>query len=321
MKDYKSIRIFCYCVCKNESDIIYEVLESASDWAYKIFVWDNDSTDHTLDEIEKASQDFSNVIFCGVRKDSFSSALRGQLIQEVKAYAKPGDWWCKLDADETYFNDPRRYLARVEANANCVWGTMIDFKFTDQDYKQWQKDPAKYESSKVHGRLRYYECVWIERRFFKHMRFLFWPKGRRNPPLAVMHSSIRIPFANYRYRYPAQIKKRVGLRRMLMNETGIREFPHEMTSEQLYRHWGRRVRRNINARLTPYGDPILDEKILDHKNLEIWDGQSEEFLEKREHFPDDYNPSSANAVGGLPRVLLQHYITRKYKKFLKLSYQ
>lgn len=263
MKNYK---IHCVTIVKNEVDIIEYTLINALKWADNLFVWDNGSDDGTTEKLNELSNKYEKIHFKGVVNKPFYDGLRGELIQSIKHLSSVGDWWCMLDADEIYFESPKIIIDNQPSNVNCIWGTMIDFKFTDLDYKRYLDDPQNFHKTDLLDRFQYYECICIERRFYKHQKFgLFWVSGKQCPYLHESYSADRPFFANYRYRSPEQIISRVEIRRQLSEKYGIRIFPHEMskkTYEKMY--------LGVDINSVDENKDILKDKILDHNDFDLF---------------------------------------------------
>ena len=280
------IRVLCYCVCKNEADVIRETLTSAASWAEKVFVWDNGSDDGTVGEIEKACDENGNVVFMGVDQRYFSKYIRSQLVAQVKDCSRPGDWWCKLDSDEIYFTDPRSYLARVQRGVNTVFAAQVNFQFTDREYAQYREDRAAFLARPVKDRFEYYEWGQIEKRFFRDSRLRRLKKRLGLNP--EIHSNIVIPVGHYRYRNPEQIKTRVKTRRDIIDKANVSNFPHEMSDEQ-YKRYCLRERNPKNRRIYDISDdPLLRTRIVDHEDY-IKRGQNETTAPKFKTVPH-YQP-------------------------------
>ena len=105
-KDHAPINIYGLCTIRNEEDIIGEALRYGSTFCKKIFVHDTGSTDRTWDVVQEMSK---NGVVVPFRKEDlvFDNSLRRHAFNEYASEVKPGDWWCVLDADEFFVEDPR----------------------------------------------------------------------------------------------------------------------------------------------------------------------------------------------------------------------
>src|SRR5687768_11826297 len=108
------MRIFGICLVKNEADIIAFSLQKASEWAHKIFVYDNGSTDGTWEAVQELAKTNDKIIPWKSEAKPFRDGLRGEVFNEFRHLAQKGDWWCcRLDSDEFYLDDPREVLSKV----------------------------------------------------------------------------------------------------------------------------------------------------------------------------------------------------------------
>jgi hypothetical protein len=118
-----------------------------------------------------------------------------------------------LDADEFYIDDPRKFLADVDATHDEVWSASFEYYFTDRDLERYEADPAAYgDSVPVRQKLRFYVNNWSEPRFFRHSTRLIWTRGAWPENLASPHPE-RIRLRHFQYRSPAQMQKRLETRR------------------------------------------------------------------------------------------------------------
>src|SRR6202008_2813219 len=132
----------------------------------------------------------------------------------------PRDWWCYLDADEFYIDDPRIFLAKIPDRFQIVWEAVFSYYFTDQDAILYRQDPLRYFAIPVEKRLRYYQNDWGVSKFFRHSddivltRDYAFPEGPAYPVWMWMK--------HYQYRSPEQIERRLLTRRPV-----IESFRHE----------------------------------------------------------------------------------------------
>src|SRR5688500_16851086 len=104
------MKIHAICVVKNEADIIEETLRAAASWANWIYVLDNGSHDGTWEAVQRLAAEVPSVVPYKQDRRPFDFELRGDLLRHYVGRAKRGDWWCILDADEIYIDDPRQFL-------------------------------------------------------------------------------------------------------------------------------------------------------------------------------------------------------------------
>ena len=217
------MRIFCLCLVKNEEDIIADVLKAACSWSHKIFVLDNGSSDNTWQIVCSLASQSSIIVPHGVANMPFSDELREILFSYYFDQAEEGDWWCILDSDEFFVDEPRKFLSSVDSQSQSVFKQDIKFRFTVEDLDRFSRGDFKNESE-FYKSLRHYKSDYAEMRFFRHT-----PMGdRRIPWLGECAYSSLIRVRHYPNRFPAQIEKRL-LARAETAEAGL-AFGHELKS-------------------------------------------------------------------------------------------
>lgn len=220
------MKIRALCVMKNEADIIEQTLVDAARWCDEIFVLDNGSDDDGWERALALSRVLPAIVPHARDARPFTDDIRAVLFDAYSSRAEQGDWWCRLDADEFYVDDPREVLAAVAPAEFSVWSASLSFYFTDADVAAYAIDPLAYaDSVPVHERLRYYLNHWSEPRFFRHERGLRWREGDGGYPPALWDrpaSEGRILLRHFPYRSPDQIQRRLDARR------ASAEFSHEM---------------------------------------------------------------------------------------------
>lgn len=208
-------RILSLCVIKNEADIIADCLAAASEWSEKIYVFDNGSTDGTWDKVLECASD--RVVPWKTDSSLFRESMRGDLFNAFRHEAREGDWWCRLDADEFYVEDPRHFLAQIGPSEHVVWGVGIDYYLTDRDVEaiEFQQPIAE-----VLPQLRYYKVTSSEPRFVRHRNRLIWKSTDAWPcHMGVVHKR-RIAYRHYKYRSPTQVQRRLETRKNVIASGG-----------------------------------------------------------------------------------------------------
>lgn len=222
------MKIRAICVMKNESDIIEQTLTDALRWCDEIFVLDNGSEDDGWERVQLMSALDARVVPCGRDSRPFHDGIRAQIFNAHSNGAVRGDWWCRLDADEFYVDDPRDLLAGTPATYFSVWSASLSYYFTDIDAARYETAPEQYEDEVPIGeKCRYYLNHWSEPRFFRHVPGQRWHPTDGGYPTAVWArpaSPQRIRLKHFAYRSPAQIQKRLDGRRQA--GAGV-EFSHE----------------------------------------------------------------------------------------------
>lgn len=216
------MKIHGLCVVKNEKDIIGQTLRSAAEWCDHIYVLDNGSTDGTWELVQELSRELEAVRPFKRDPKPFSDSIRDDILNAHLALAGPDDWWCILDADEFYIDNPRQFLRNVPKKTRTVWYQIYSYLFTDKDLERYRQEPDAYgDDVPVEQKLRHYAVgKYTELRFFRHS-----PRLKRIPTSDYypVHPQ-RIRLRHYAYRSPEQISTRLLTRRGAMRRG---EFVHE----------------------------------------------------------------------------------------------
>jgi glycosyltransferase involved in cell wall biosynthesis len=254
-------RIFCITLVKNEADIIGQCLTAAQAWAHRIYVYDNGSSDGTWERVlELAARHPAIVPF---RQDGkvFDANMRQEVFEAYRDQCRRGDWWCVLDADEFYMENPALFLDKVPNQFKVVQNFRIDFVMTEKDISQYEMNPKLYDAeTPIQDRIRYYKAWRSEVRFFRHEPDLSWPKGYRSPLFGAFYRD-RIPTLHYRQRSPEQLQRRIDTRKDALLR-GTKNFKHEIDSAT---DWRGQLSRSTDPGIHYYaGDGlfIIDEKCL-----------------------------------------------------------
>jgi glycosyltransferase involved in cell wall biosynthesis len=228
------MKIHALCLVKNEADVLQETLLSALHWCDHIYVFDNGSNDGTWELVKKLAKQHLQIV--PYKQDSviFGDSLRAEIFNAFRSNAGSQDWWCRLDADEFYIDDPRVFLAKIPHRFQTVYSAVFNYYFTDQDLNLYQQNPAEYLQIPVQQRLRYYLNNHGEPRFFRHNDDLVWTRSQTYggyPPEVLFEGPaypVRIWLKHYQYRSPEQIERRLFTRRPAIEARGM--FPHEARS-------------------------------------------------------------------------------------------
>ncbi len=273
------MKIHCICMVKNEADVVAQALRAAAEWADAIYVYDNGSCDGSWQQVLALAKEVPALVPYKQEERVFRDSLRSEVFHEFRHRSRPGDWWCRLDADEFYLDNPRALLAEVPQPFDLVWSASFQYFFTDADAAQYRSDPARYDDAvPVEQKCRYYLNNWSEPRFFRDRRALRWKDTQWPEPLRRPFSR-RIRLKHFQYRSPQQIQRRLDTRRALVEQNpGI--FSHERgtdwtthalrptlggarTPEPIAEHWEQRV---VPARALHYdahdGQLVLDEAAM-----------------------------------------------------------
>ncbi len=218
------MRIHSICVVKNESDIIVQSLTAAAEWSDFIYVLDNGSIDGTWERVLDLSRRLPQVVPFRREEGPFDNSLRAEVFGHYRRQSFPGDWWCKLDADEFYIDSPREFLASVAPPYDNVWSASFQYYLTEKDVVRFRENPALYGNDvPVEQKCRYYLNNWSELRLFKYSDRVKW--SNYSPDLLLRAYPQRIRLKHYQYRSPQQIETRLATRQLAMRR-GV-AFAHE----------------------------------------------------------------------------------------------
>ena len=210
------MKIFSLCVVRDECDVIEETLVSALRWSDRIFILDNGSTDGTWELLLALASRHAKISLIGRELGPFRDELRGEVYMRCRSEAVRGDWWCRLDADEFYIDDPRAFLDGVPSQFGFVRSATLNYYFTDRDLIEYTVDPTNWLRRPVQARLRYYQNNWSEGRFVRHHTDLRWD-GHIWPPNRGRIHRDRIRLKHFQYRSPEQIERRLAIRQRQAN--------------------------------------------------------------------------------------------------------
>jgi hypothetical protein len=216
--------IHAISLIKNEIDIVETTLSAAARWCDHIYVFDNGSTDGTWEKVQEMAKHFPAIVPWKQDPKPFRDSLRAEAFRRFRDRARRGDWWCILDADEIYIDNPAEFLALVPDTYRSVWPQLYCYAFTDRDAEEYDRDPEAYEKVPAPHRLRYYVLnEYSEPRFFRHAwEAMSKPASHRHP--VFPH---RVRLRHYGYRSPRQIARRLETRLEPMLRG---EFIHEKRS-------------------------------------------------------------------------------------------
>lgn len=219
------MRIHGLSLVKNECDVVAQSLVAAAAWADFIYVYDNGSHDGTWEIVQELAARQPRIVPYKQDASPYSQALRKEVFEVFRERGSPGDWWCMLDADEFFIDDPRFFLGGIPEPFDEVWGASFEYYFTDLDAARYANDPSAYaDDVPVQQKCRFYLNNWSEPRFFRDTRRLAWDEGGWPDRLGPA-SPRRIRLKHFQYRSPQQIQKRIDTRRDALRRGS---FLHEM---------------------------------------------------------------------------------------------
>ncbi|AHF76489.1 Glycosyl transferase family 2 [Sodalis praecaptivus] len=228
------MKIFAICMVKDEIDVLERALLAALPWVDKIFLIDHASTDGTWELIDQKFRHWEKVEVYGQITDEFTDGLRSRAYNQFREQAQDGDWWCRLDSDEFYIDDPREFLAKVGKQYDIVQCASFQYYFTEKDVEEYQLHPERYRDGASIDALKFFACNSSEARFVKHRNREWkedslWPVGKF-PNLIWPH---HIRLKHFQYRYPEQIQHRLDLRTA---KAANNQFRHEIRAD-----WEQRI--------------------------------------------------------------------------------
>lgn len=227
------MKIHGICIVRNEADVIADCLKAASNWCDYIYVLDNGSTDGTWGVVQALAQQIPAVVPWKSERTPFSDALRAGVYREFRSASQPGDWWCRLDADEFYIDDPRVFLQRIDDRYDVVWTANFSYYFTDKDADRYSASPELYgDDVPVEEKIRYYVNHWSEPRFVRFRDGIVWNEDEGFPAFVYTSPAypVRMWQKHFPYRSPRQIERRLADRQEAMG-SGV--FMHEAIAD-----WG-----------------------------------------------------------------------------------
>ncbi len=220
------MKIYAVLLVKDEADVIRSVLSAAALWADAIFVLDNGSTDGTWDILQSIADE--TVIPWKQDLQPYRRSLRADIFNEFRSRATSVDWWCNMDSDEFYVDDPREFLSQVPPRYHVVYKKSIDYVITHEDLEE-HSFSGRFEDDQA--KLRYLNPTsWVETRFFRHRNRLQWTSvepGATDLPVHVgLHYPRPILARHYQYRSPEQIQRRLDVRNAIPRDETGRPFKH-----------------------------------------------------------------------------------------------
>lgn len=250
------MKIHGMCLIKNEADILPYSLRESAKWCDFIYLFDTGSRDGSWEVIAELARELPQVIPFRCEPRNFDDALRLEIFNAFKPDANEGDWWCRLDADEVYVDNPKEFLAEVPTAHQVVWAISINHYFTPSDLAPFLEGGAHATPEEVAMALkssvppgvagapssrngereisaetlpRFYSANWSEPRFFRHRNRLVWTESAWPKHLGLVTPK-RIRLNHYQYRSPSQIQLRLDTRREAA-ASGWAHFGHSQNEQ------------------------------------------------------------------------------------------
>lgn len=221
-------KIIACMVVKNESDIVKYTIEEALTWADHIVILDNNSTDGTKEIVSKLSKEEPRIIFWGVYGGAFRDSLRSIIYNDYQHLGNGRDWWCRLDADEVYIDNPRDFLKELPENVDHVYSASFQYYLTQPTIDNINAADKQFNPNNY----KYYKCDWSEIRFFRTNINTFWPLHFANPLFMIEPSDKRIRLKHFQHRDVHQMQKRFNSRKP---EPGRNLFSHELKHNKIWK--------------------------------------------------------------------------------------
>lgn len=218
------MNIYGFMIVKDEADIVGQTLASLQKYGSftKIFVFDNGSSDDTLQIAQRFS---SERIIVDTIANSFSDNLKYENVYKHSSFLKNGDWFAILDADEIYQEPllPLVEMAELE-KANYIESRSAQFYFTELE-SSYEFDPVvPAVQQRSHYLLNYGEP-----RIFKYMddmKLTADQVKRRDQPLVLCSRQLLIH--HFQFRSAKQTQRRLDIR--LANDKQSKNWGHITSS-------------------------------------------------------------------------------------------
>jgi glycosyltransferase involved in cell wall biosynthesis len=198
------MKIYAICVVKNEVDIIEYSIRCATDWADKVIILDNGSTDGTWEKVMAIKH--PKVIPYKQITAPYSDGLRAKVFDAFKNELQHGDWWVIQDADEIFDQSPREFIQNQSGYFHHINGKKVDFCF---DLTQLETIIFSNNFETDAHLFDYYSPIaWSEPRAIKHRSKLEWTKESIWPKHMGLVCDNAINIRHYPLRSREQIRKR-----------------------------------------------------------------------------------------------------------------
>ena len=223
--DETRFKIYSLLLVKNEADVIEASLTDACRWSDKIIVIDNGSTDGTWERVQSLAKQYKQIVPWLRYEGPFHIGLRARAFKAFRHEMTCKDWWCvRLDADEFYSGDVRRFLESLSRRFRVVKKQSVDYVLTCEDIENipFSGNFAKDRKHFTH----FLPDKRKERRFVRHSPFLVWSERWRYPHPLGRVADKEIAVEHYQYRSPEQMEKRFATRQKAKQD-GCGTFQHE----------------------------------------------------------------------------------------------
>ncbi|MEQ1850545.1 MAG: glycosyltransferase family 2 protein [Chthoniobacteraceae bacterium] len=237
---------------RDEDDIIRQSLLGFLEWADAVHVLDTGSVDRTWEVVQEMALRDSRIKPVERRPLWFSDQLRGYLFERVRSAFREGDWILRTDSDEFYHIAPPTFAReRLRRSETCVYHQYFDFKLTKGEAARLaDRGATEAERTKpiAERRMHYVPSLYAEPRMCRYRARMSWPLTHTFPVNAGFVAQARLPIRHYPNRDPFQMRKRVRLRKAMI-EAAVNEG--RFSSAHHWRH------EDWTANLVADDDPSL----------------------------------------------------------------
>ena len=152
-------------------------LHSAAQWCDYIYVLDNGSSDDTWAITQDLARTCPKIVAFRQDDQPFTDTLRAEVFNAYAEHAEVGDWWCRLDADEIYIDNPQSFLRQQPQHYQVVWSIHLQYYLTELDLVRFDPENSQAPEMTEATLPRYYVANASEGRFFRHRPRLRWSSG------------------------------------------------------------------------------------------------------------------------------------------------
>jgi hypothetical protein len=209
------MKIVAIVLIQDEFDIWPQVLDQASDFFDKVYVYDTGSVDGSL-EFSLADPRAQVINSDPVIFNEFET--RRHALEIVSENLQPGDYFYWLDSDEFLGIDRQTFDEKFLCDSpSFIRHRHYNFGFTKE---QLEVDPDYFLNFTEFNRTKYeYYCEYA----YVELKVLRWQDdmlntlvGGRSPRHATNHCKYRIPVLHYPYRSVRQMLRRAAARNLAM---------------------------------------------------------------------------------------------------------
>lgn len=202
------MNIYGFMIVKDEADILAQTVQSLLKFGgfRKIFIFDNHSSDGTLEVARRFSSD---QVIVDRLSDPFSDQLKYDNVYRHQHLFNDGDWFAILDADEIYQESLTALTQKAAENGhNCIEARSAQFYFTEQEDNQHFDPEIPAEQQRRHYLLNYGEP-----RIFRYKNGHKWTADgvkQREAPLSIAPE--RLLIHHFQFRSAQQTQRRIEVR-------------------------------------------------------------------------------------------------------------